>query len=499
MARPRLPCLTFLALILAIPLAACGSSGTDGLRVVTIGEPDDPFETGIRLSLAGQIARASTAEGLVAFDAEGRVVPALADRWTIADDGKSYIFRLRDGTWRDGSELTARSARTALRKAIQALRGTSLGLDLAGIEDVREMAGRVIEIRLTQPMPHFLMVMAQPELGLIHRGKGAGPMALDREDNAAFLFPLKPEELGMPAIRDWEERVRPVMLAALPGEIAVERFNQAELDLVLGGRLQDFPHTSSVGILRGTIQLDPVSGLFGLRVAHTEGFLSEEANREAIAMAIDREALMAPFGLDGWSGSTRIVAAGLDGDLGTIGERWIDLAFEARQALATARVSQWRAGLEAGEEGEPVTVTLRIAMPEGPGSEALFERLAADLGAIGLETERVAAGKPADLRLVDTIARYPHASWFLNRLSCKASREPCDADADARAAEALKAEDPAERAALLAEAEAELTQSNVFIPFGPPIRWSLVRGDVQGFAPNPWGWHPLMPMALLPK
>ena len=57
----------------------------------------------------------------------------------------------------------------------------------------------------------------------------------------------------------------------------------------------------------------------------------------------------------------------------------------------------------------------------------------------------------------------------------------------------------AERSALLAEAEAELTAANVFIPFGPPIRWSLVRGDVNGFATNPWGWHPLMPLARLPR
>ena len=65
--------------------------------------------------------------------------------------------------------------------------------------------------------------------------------------------------------------------------------------------------------------------------------------------------------------------------------------------------------------------------------------------------------------------------------------------------EADKSGDPAERAALVTEAEAELTSANVFIPFGSPIRWSLVRGSVNGFEPNTWGWHPLMPLAWLPK
>jgi hypothetical protein len=55
------------------------------------------------------------------------------------------------------------------------------------------------------------------------------------------------------------------------------------------------------------------------------------------------------------------------------------------------------------------------------------------------------------------------------------------------------------RANLLGDAEATLTKANVFIPFGAPIRWSLVRGDATGFAVNRWNIHPLMPMALRPK
>jgi peptide/nickel transport system substrate-binding protein/oligopeptide transport system substrate-binding protein len=32
-----------------------------------------------------------------------------------------------------------------------------------------------------------------------------------------------------------------------------------------------------------------------------------------------------------------------------------------------------------------------------------------------------------------------------------------------------------------------------------PVRWSLVGSGVNGYAPNRWGLHPLMPMAMLPK
>ena len=84
-------------------------------------------------------------------------------------------------------------------------------------------------------------------------------------------------------------------------------------------------------------------------------------------------------------------------------------------------------------------------------------------------------------------------------MSCAARRGLCNSDADRRAAEAQATADPTARAALLAEAEAELTTANVFIPLGPPVRWSLVRGDTTGFAPTRLGYHPLMPMALRPK
>lgn len=484
-----------LASLLAVLLVtACGSAGDSTLVVAVIGSPDDPFERGARLSLAGQLVRAASAEGLVAFDAEGRVIPALADRWIVTDDGQSYIFRLRDGTWPDGSELDAKSAQLALRRAIRDLQGTSLGLDLAGIDEARAMTERVIEIRLSQPMPHLLELLAQPELGLFHKKSGSGPMRLDREGDTALLRPIDPAEIGLPKIERWKERARTIRLTAEPAPGAVERFNKGEADLLLGGRIEDFPLSSSVGILRGTIKLDPVMGLFGLQVARSDGFLSEPENREALAMAIDRNALIAPFGVGGWTASTLIVPTDVAGDPGSRQERWAAMTMENRRAAAAARIASWRGGQEA-----PEAIRLRIALPQGPGSDLLFGRLSSDFAAVGLEAVRVATAAEADLRLIDDVARYPRANWFLNRLNCTVQRGLCSKEADEALARARRTADPAERAALVAEAEAKLTEANVFIPFGSPIRWSLVRGDAIGFSENAWAWHPLMPMALLPR
>ncbi|HET9201444.1 MAG TPA: ABC transporter substrate-binding protein [Dehalococcoidia bacterium] len=46
--------------------------------------------------------------GLTRLGPEGRVLPDLAERWEISEDGTEYTFRLRNGTlWHDGEELTA--------------------------------------------------------------------------------------------------------------------------------------------------------------------------------------------------------------------------------------------------------------------------------------------------------------------------------------------------------------------------------------------------------
>lgn len=501
-----------LAVLAALALVSCTSRDNSALDVAVIGAPDDPFESGVRLSMAGQLVRAATVEGLVAFDEEGRVIPALADRWIVTDDGQSYIFRLRDGNWANGDEITADSARKALTASLKLLDKTPLALDLSGIDEIRTMASRVIEIRLKRPMPYLLQLLAQPELGLYHDKHGAGPMTLEKAEGLARLTPVDPAKLGLPSIENWDARTRQIVLHSIAGPAAVEKFNNGDVDLVLGGRIEDFLLTRSVGILRGTIQIDPVVGLFGLQVMNDRGFLADPANREALAMAVDREALIKPFGVGGWSSTTRIVTPSLEGDLGTIGERWAGQSLDERRQVAAGRVRSWASGKPAqaagtapAAEAPPAAagavpaVKLQLWLPEGDGSQVLFEKLAADFATIGVTLGRTKDAQAADLALVDDVARYPRAAWFLNRLSCAARRGLCSQEADARVAEAEKAATPTDRAALLTEAEAELTSANVFIPFGTPIRWSLVRGSVSGFSPNAWGWHPLMPLAWLPK
>ncbi len=478
--------------LMPLALAGCGNDADRAVSVAVIGDPGSAFVSGAHMPLAAQAIRNATVEGLVGLDEQGRVIPALADRWIVTDDGQSYIFRLRDGTWPDGTDITADGAAASLRQAIRQVDDTPLARDLGDISSIRVMAGRVVELRLSRPVPDLLQLLAQPELGLFYKGQGSGPMALTRKRQLAQLKAIAPEKRGLPAQEGWKKLYRGLQLLALPADQAIARFDDGDADLVLGGRIEQFPRTKVAGISRGNIRLDPVTGLFGLSVVHADGFLSNPENREAIAMAIDRDALVAQFGVGGWTPTTRIVAPGLAGDPGTIGERWQGQSLEQRRASAAARVARWKAK---GNKPAP----LRIAMPEGPGSGLLFESLAGDFTAIGMSAARVKENAPADLRLIDVVARYARPIWFLNALSCAGRKDLCDSTADTLADRALNAPDAPSYADQMTDAEAELTKANIFIPFGPPVRWSLVRGDAVGFMENRWGFHPLMPMAARPR
>lgn len=479
-------------LLLMLSLTACGSN--DGaLEVAFIDTPEDLFGNGVRLSPGAQHVRAATGTGLVSLNEAGEVIPALADRWIVTDDGRSFIFRLRDGTWPDGRDLTAESARTALRQAIRALGGTSLGLDLRPIAEVRAMAGRVVEIRLSSPVPMLLQLLAQPELALTRGEGGSGDMLLRRDAAGAVLTMKRPAARGLPEADDWEKYVRELELRAANAEQAIALFDEGEVDLVLGGQIGALPLADTGPLSRGTVQLDPALGLFGLQVRRESGLLASAQGREAIAMAIDRPALISPFNIGGWVPTTRVVAPALPGDPGLTGERWSRRSLEALRAEAASRVAAWRRA----NSGAEARVTLAIG--RSPGLDMLVRELAGQLATIGVRLERVPPGRPADLALIDRAARYADPRWFLNQFNCSLRTGVCNSEADRLVRESDRQADGAARVAMLAEAEAELTQANVYIPFGSPLRFSLVRSSVDGFAANAWAFHPLPPLAVIPR
>ena len=125
--------------------------------------------------------------GLVDYDESARVVPDLASRYEISDDGLTYRFFLREGVrFHDGEELTADDVRRSIERALHPSTPNPWASSydmIAGYADYTEkradhLAGVVVEgryvvsIRLAEPDARFLPVLALQSLRPVCKSAG---------------------------------------------------------------------------------------------------------------------------------------------------------------------------------------------------------------------------------------------------------------------------------------------------------------------------------------
>jgi peptide/nickel transport system substrate-binding protein len=116
----------------------------------------------------------------------------------------------------------------------------------------------------------------------------------------------------------------------------------------------------------------------------------------------------------------------------------------------------------------------------------LFGQIAADLRRIGIEVSRAAPDAAADLRLIDRVAPYDSARWYLAN-ACA----PCSDEATALLEAGRDAPTLRLRSQRIAEADAALNRDTAFIPLARPLRWSLVATRLAAWQANARAWHPL--------
>ena len=155
--------------------------------------------------------------GLVRFNAELQVVPDLAARWDVSEDGTTYTFHLRpDAAFHSGRTVTAQDVKEAWERATDPALGSLtapryLG-DIVGAADrlagesetlrgVNVIDDQTLEVTFDAPKPYVLAKLAQPAAFVTHTENatdealwwrhpdGTGPFALKRwrEDDVLIL------------------------------------------------------------------------------------------------------------------------------------------------------------------------------------------------------------------------------------------------------------------------------------------------------------------------
>ena len=288
------------ALLAAAAFAVLGAPAQAARTDLVLGivlEPPHLDPTASAAAAIDEILYANVFEGLTRVGPSGEVLPALAETWTISEDGKSYTFRLRTGAkFHDGSTFDAEDVKFSLDRA-RAENSTNAQKQLfAQIDTVEVVDPATVRVNLKRPQGSFLYnmgwgdaVIVAPESAETNKERpvGTGPFRFQNwARGSAISLAKNPDYWGEPALLEKAEfRVIPDAAAAVPA--------------LLSGDIQAFPMFPPDAVSQ--VENDP---RFKVVVGSTEGETLLSINnarppfdnlkvRQAIAHALDRNEIIA--------------------------------------------------------------------------------------------------------------------------------------------------------------------------------------------------------------
>jgi peptide/nickel transport system substrate-binding protein len=100
-------------------------------------------------------------EGLTSVDKDLKVVPGLAESWTISPDGKTYTFKLRsDVKFHDGSAMEAEDVISTIRRVQSKDIASPLASRLSAIDSATATDAKTVELKLKEPSAPLLASLA---------------------------------------------------------------------------------------------------------------------------------------------------------------------------------------------------------------------------------------------------------------------------------------------------------------------------------------------------
>ena len=110
-----------LSVALALGLTACGGGSASGNTInVMLSTNVMSLDTNLATDGDSFEVIADCIDGLTQMAADGSAIPALAESWDVSDDGCTYTFHLRDAKWSNGTPVTASDFEYAWKLAMTA-------------------------------------------------------------------------------------------------------------------------------------------------------------------------------------------------------------------------------------------------------------------------------------------------------------------------------------------------------------------------------------------
>lgn len=168
-------------------LAVAGLFGLTALTApalaadVTIGmqlEPPTLDPTAGAAAAIDEVVYANVFEGLVRFAQDGSIQPALAESWSVSDDGLVYTFKLRTGVkYHDGTDFNAADVKFALDRIGAEDSANAQKALYKAIASVDVVDDATVAITLTQPTGAMLFNLAWGDAVIVAPESAAGNAA----------------------------------------------------------------------------------------------------------------------------------------------------------------------------------------------------------------------------------------------------------------------------------------------------------------------------------
>jgi oligopeptide transport system substrate-binding protein len=367
---------------------------------------------------------------------ERTIVPSIAERWEISDDGLRYVFHLREGLrWSDGHPLTAHDVEFGIKRVLNPESpGSSVaiyfvlenGQDffLRRNEDadrigVRALDDRTVEFRLVAPAPYFMSVMNRPDGGPQprHAIERDGPTwtnperqvvsgAFRQEERTDDHLVLERQD-GYTGVRIGNVR-RVEMLRSRVSD-ANRAYEAGELDVITiryTPRLADLVSGSPEGATIG-----PAAWTLYLAFDHRDPVTSNVELRRALAHAIDRDAMAQVIPVNLVVATGGLVPPALEGHTPDIVPRFDPQAARGHLSASGLGDRQLEIALAALEDFEPT-----VSVVAQSWEEVLGLRVSLRWWTWREATQHSAISEVAPIVVAGWLPGYPDPEYYLRLL-----------------------------------------------------------------------------------
>ncbi|WP_276355264.1 peptide ABC transporter substrate-binding protein [Cohnella caldifontis] len=259
-------------------------------------------------------------EGLTRLSADGEPQPAVAEKWDISEDGKTYTFHLRkDMKWSNGDPVTAHDFEFAWKRTLAKDTASDYAYFLFYLENgeeynagnatadqvgVKALDDYTLEAKLTKATPYFISLVAHnsyyPENQKVVEAKPDwaseadtivtnGPFLLKKwEHNSNIVMEKNPNYYDKDKVHFTK-----VSVSLLEEDSTIYNLYQTDKIDWIGAQAGSIPSDHIPQMLKdGTAKVEPIAGTYYYEFNTTKKPFSNIKIRKAFSMAINRQAII---------------------------------------------------------------------------------------------------------------------------------------------------------------------------------------------------------------